>query len=450
MEPTPSSVAGHLYVTDASTPASSGYEIWLLDHTAPSLLRGVVGADGGFAFPLTSFTATHSYSLHAVKDFRELGAVDLAPSTSGVQALMTYQGGYGFDAGDLILTKDALGRVAPGAQNLTGALDGGFSLAPSGSAAISDLALPSFVKTLTVASELRIFDPLVLLEAFYGRASAPTSFARELAAHSRIHVRAEGSMQKLNVAEAGDWLPSTRLATGVETTRDASPLWSATAYAATGTPLEASAFVGAPLAPASLVLMRILPQEGAQAIVPVAIPHWVAVPPQVTHVAPSGGTRVAVDYASRTAANGLTRPFCATGASVPVTIAAPRDESDAAWSEDIAPVIELAFDYVATGADGRATAVSVDAAAYGPAFRAAFDDTVSGVKRSWNPATRVFTLTMPSASAAATSFDLTLPSELLIDTAGGTAITRIRTAITARYPKSGAIATSVVWLARGC
>jgi hypothetical protein len=451
-------VSGHFYLGDTETPAA-GYEIWIVDHDAPELMRHPLDKRGKFVAQLTAFTEGHVYSFHLVSRYVLVADIDLSSANAGTQAAFTYEGGYGFDLGDVVVPLDGRGMVDLSAGDPLGTVGGGFALRTAEDARFGSFPAPADFPTVAVGSRLLVFDASTALHSFYRRAENPTLYARDLAALSRLAVRVvpkDGkTVGRAYVAEAGAWLTSARVPASTDPETVEAPLWSEQDFAltpakhATDGAFEASVLTGALPTAGSIAIIKATPEDGKQSVVPRALETVLAVPPLVLAAAADGGAPVAIDYTGD-GENGLTRPLCQTG-EVSLTLASPLDVAGELLALAEGATITVEFAYYQLKA-GRTVPIAVPAKTYASIWKANFDGSDAGddMTMSWRAAPHVLTLTLGATAAAASSHTLTLAPSLFPATVGDQEIVGARLKITYAHPTSAAAAGVVFWLAKGC
>lgn len=297
-------LTGSLYLGDTGTPAA-GYELWILDHSDGGMGRFPVGTAGEIAVPLSIFRVGHRYTFHVVKGDRLLGDLDFGASTDGAQATLIYDGGYGFDLGEVIANVTSRGNVDVEDPGLGAEMGGGFSLDVDSTATFATLPPPDGVESIHFKSQLVVFDPVTLLYAFYHRDTYPERYAEALLDQSRIVVslstRSKHTVSRFYLYEGGQWLDASRLAaSGADGSRGEAPLWSTSGHfvpEAGSKSFFASVYTGALLPENSFALFRVQPASGATLTVPRLLGRVHAVPPKPTAIALDGGTPAAIDYA---------------------------------------------------------------------------------------------------------------------------------------------------------
>jgi hypothetical protein len=308
-------LTGTLHLGDTATPAA-GYELWILDHSDGGMGRFPVGAAGEITVPLSIFRVDHRYSFHVVKGDRLLGDLDFGDSTDGAQSTLVYDGGYGFDLGDIIANVTSRGDVDIDDPGLGAEVGGGFSLDVDSTATFATLPPPDGVESFHFKSQLAVFDPISLLYDFYRRDANPARYAEALLEQSRVVVslstRSKDTVSRLSAFEGGQWLDASRLgANDADARRGEAPLWSASGHMVPevdGMSFLASVYTGALLAGNSFALFRVQPESGASLTVPRLLGRVYAVPPMPTAIAleqagnrlsPSDPSALAARYVAR-------------------------------------------------------------------------------------------------------------------------------------------------------
>lgn len=455
IDPGSPNVFGKVFLGTVARPALD-HEIWIVDHTAPGYTRHLIADDGTFSEPVTRFITNHVYTFHVVKDLRLLADVDLAPSTAGTQSALRYAGGYGFNMGEVVVPLTRGGEIDTAAASPPGLVGGGFSLVMNAAVTLDRYPLPPLLSRLDLGGSLVVLDPATLLHAFYLRSANPTLYAQELASHARLRLQAtsiqEGELTRVVALEGGSWLPTARLALNDESDYSGAPLWSTTSFdvkAIDAKSFEASVYPGQRLAPSPLLIVKAQPDDGPQLVVPRVARPLVGLPPLLTAIAANGGVPAAIDYASTTATNGLTRPFCQTGA-VTMTLAAPLDLAGIAIPGATLELIDVYLDYYGI-VDGKTTKLVHRVADLPAAYQSAFEDpAVSDVTRSWSPTEARFRFARGTTSQVAPTVDVRIPAELMLNGVDGAGVFRTRMRVYFRSATGAAEAGVAIWLKRPC
>jgi hypothetical protein len=195
-----------------------------------------------------------------------------------------------------------------------------------------------------------------------------------------------------------------------------------------------------------------------------------------TAIALDGGTPASIDYAlpetstgtdsstatetetasetetSEARPQGLLTPFCYTDQGVTVDYDPPLDEDGEAIVGARYGVVAVVLDYYGVGDDGRTTLLETAAEDFPGDFAAVYtDSTATDPTRSWDPQTRTATFTWTDEAAAAmSSARLALWSEVFLEGAGGSDVSRIRLRTYFRGKDDPGEAASALWLRRGC
>jgi hypothetical protein len=447
-------VSGSFYLGSLGQPAA-GFEVWIFDHTTGSLERTPLDDHGTFALPIADFTEQHTYSFHLVNGFRLYGDVDMAPDLPGSQPAFTYQGGEGFDLGKLVVPLDQHDQPDISGKGLVGKVGGGFNLLPAMSAGFTSFPLPPESPALQLGSQLYVFDAATLLYSFYGRATAPSLYARDLQRLSRIGgvaiASAPSAVVRVFVAGAGSWLPWARQPTG-DAEPEASPLWSAASDSFTAvskTRFEASVFSAGLPPTGSIALLRVQPAEGSEAVMPLVIPRVLTFPPEIVGQSGDGGSAAAIDYASTTALNGLTRPFCQKG-EVVLDVAPPLDDQGKPVPATTLGRIAVTFDYY-TSSGGKTAPLTVTGDQLPSPFDAAkTDDTVTDLPRVWDPSTLTVTMDLGPTVAALAAPEIRLWPQLFAPKIGGSTVTLVRLRVYVMSATEATAGAAVVWFQLGC
>src|SRR5690606_37422387 len=96
-------------------------------------------------------------------ELQGLGSIDFGPSTEGVQSAISYQGGLGFDMGEMEIPTTLSGKPDVDGFAASATLAGGFTLAADSSLALDDLAPPTDVTSLLFGRDLTVVDPASIL-----------------------------------------------------------------------------------------------------------------------------------------------------------------------------------------------------------------------------------------------------------------------------------------------
>lgn len=454
LQPGAKSVTG-LVLLSTGLPAK-GYELWLVDHTAPSFIRQPLDDSGAFTMPLAYFIENHVYSLHLVRDYVYLGDVDFSPANAGTQAAIVYAGGYGFDTGTMTVALDAHGKIDRAAMALQAQVGGGFALKADEDGTLAAYPVPTGAAAVGIGSRLVVLDPSTLLHSFYRSNQNAALYAKDLAALSRIGLgltaKDDGGMERVFVAEGGKWLKSARQPPTDDASPADSPFWSTAGYEGAkidGTHMSASAYVGALPDEGTMVVLRTQPTGGTQASVPRALPRVLGQPPQVMAADVSGGTPSVVDYASDTAVNGVTKPFCQTG-DVTLTLAPPTTLAGAAVPGTVLEIIDVELDYYGLAA-GKSTRLVPTADQFAAPYNTGVEDTeLSDITRNWDPTRQRVRFTLGATAGAATTHTIKFWKELAPAGLGGLGVANIRLRIYYRSESDATEGGTVVWLTHSC
>ncbi len=455
VQPGAKDVSGHFFYGTTATPAF-GSEVWAFDLTDVTRSVYSLGEDGSFTVALTSYHEDHVYSFHLVRDFQLIGDVDLSAASAGAQTAFTYQGGYGFDLGDVVVPLDRHGGIDVSAGPLSGAVGGGFSLLNAVDGTFAKFPLPSYVTTVSVGSQLDVTDASVLLNSFYKRATNGSAYGRDLASWSRVGVLIvtadADTLDRTFADEGGNLLKAARLASSTDSPARDSPLWSATAFELVkqgDRHWRAGAYVGTLPNLQSILVLKVTPKTGPQATVPRAIDVLVAMTPQVVAASTSGNTPTAIDYTSPTAANGLTKPYCQTG-DVTLTLQPPLDQNGASIPATRLNAIDAEFDYF-PDLVGEVGAISPDAAHLGAPYNKAHTGTdLPDITTVWDPALYRLRFELGTTAGGATSQTIKVPATFFPSSVGGTAVGKVRLRLYYRSETDATEGGVVFWLDKTC
>ncbi len=447
-------VSGHFFYGSTSRPAG-GSELWVLNHSSATASFYALADNGGFKIPLSYFVEDEVYSFHLVRDSQLIGDVDLSPSNSEVQTAFTYRGGYGFDMGDVVVPLDRHGSIDLTAGGLQGKTGGGFSLVTDVEADFSTFPVPAFLSAASVGSHLVISDASVLLNSFYNRIDHPLDYGKDLNAWSRIGVlvvsKEAGAVERAFAEEGGRWLAAARLASGIESPPNASPLWAVTdrdLVQVTDKVWRASSYVGALPEPQAIVTIRIAPKVGAQATVPRALRTILTMPPTVISANASGSAMATVAYDSPTANNGLTRPFCQTG-EVSLEVAPPLDATGQPVPATTLDRIDVEFDFYKK-VGGQAPRLAQVAANFEAPYNANYEDEAGDIKRTWDAGLTRLRFEIGATAGAADTQEIHIPSGLFPRKVGSSTVGKVRLRIYYRSETDATEGGTVVWLNKGC
>lgn len=459
VDPGAKSVSGSFFLGTTDVPAK-GFEVWVIGHTAGGVYRYELGEDGVFSAPVSAFVEGNIYSLAIVDHFRLVGDIDLAPDVTGTQAAFTYAGGYGFDLGSIVLPLTNHGTVDPEAHP-SGEIGGGFALQAASATSLATFPLPPYLQRFEAGSQLDIFEPETLLQAFYRKATNPALYASALNVSSKIQyvleAKEDGGVKRVFALYAGSWLPSARLSGSEDMTLPAAPLWSQTKFdftAASGTLFKASVFPGSFLEGVPLALIKVSPKSDEdaptpQSVVPRMVSSMVSDPGAVTGIAlNTGDTITPVDYTSETDANGVTRPFCPRG-DVTLALRGPLDQDGAQVAFDLLGTVDVALDFYGV-IDGKTTRLPATALDFPVAYQVPIADVPEGgMTRSWDPANLTIRQTY-DATAWAAGLQVKIPSDMLIISVGPAGVYKIRARVYYRSVTGATEGAVAVWLAKGC
>jgi len=456
VQPEVKDVSGTFVIGNAAQPAK-GYELWIYDLTAPSIIRNPLDDQGKFSLALSQFTLGHTYSFHLVQNFLLIGDIDFSDATPGIQAAFTYQGGYGFDLGEIIVPLNKHGEVILGSGSLIGKVGGGFGLATTVDATFDKYPLPKFVTSVKFGSQLYVMDAETLLYSFYNRGQNPAPFAEDLRRLSRFGLSAveaaPDGVTRARVSQAGDWLVGARQSSADDVPPEGAGLWSIGAdeipridklnygisIYSDGLPVENS-----------LAIVSLRPGDGGpEAAIPLRVPRILSFPPKLAAVSGSGGAAGAVDYSSTASSNGLTRPFCQSD-EVVLDLAPPLDLQGAPVPATILNVIDVYFDYY-TAAAGTTTHLTVTPDLLPAPYNAVLVDTaLPGLQRSWDPAGLHLNIALSAPVVASPVPEIRLWSALFPPTIGGKSVTKVRLKVYYNSTKEGTSGAIVVWFRKDC
>jgi len=439
-------VGGKIYVNSVETPAEN-YQVLVYNHTIGTSQFATVDGKGEFSLPISEFTDTQRYSFHILDyNLSYVAAIKFA----GENAL-NFAAGDGMNIGTITLHRSSLGILDTSLSTLTGSAAGGFSVAAGVAVGLDVMTPPSLLGSVVMASELLVFEPMVLLQGFYQRANNPQFYGASLRRLSKLKFFAQAaSGNTLNGASirfGSKWLKSARLSEDDNSLPENAPLWTKVGNGiATSVNGGLAASVFAQQAPTTSDTAMIYTNlnNNVQLLMPRQLSRVIAVPPLAVGIGQNASAVSAIDYSTPGSENGLTLPFCRAAGDIDLQVSAPIDGAGTSLVSSYMGSVEANFDYFVSRS-GVDTKVAVSAANFASPFAAAYSDVSSAsASRTWDPATSKLTFALAATTSPVT---LTFFSGLFLTTIGSETVSKIRLRVV--YTDGSNRTGFAVWL-RGC
>lgn len=444
-------VKGRLVLGGGAEPAN-GYQVWKVDHTAGDFARQSLDSAGNFSWPLDSFTVDSIYSFYVVgPELQGFGSVDFAPSTVGVQSSVIYRGGLGFDLGELVVALATSGKGDPDRSLFESQLAGGFSLEVNSSQAFEDLAFDSGLEVLGIGRDFTILDPLTLLHGVYLRdESAPLTAAVQREGNRLRFLATYNPNQIANVfvAEAGSWLSSTRQASYSSGSLASAKLWSLnhnTISEVSSGKREVYVFPPEVLPAQTIVFFAVWNKSGGVQNIPVLLAPSYSVPPLLEGISLDGEEIVAIDYSAEQP-NGVTVPFCLGAQGVSMRVTPPKDHTGTPITGESHPFIDVEIEHFSAGELLSVSAIDYSA----PLDEPYVFDFKNGYSLMWDPAAGTVRYTLAESVYDASSHDLSLWLDFLLEKAGEMDVSKIRLKIVFSNANGLDKSSVPLWLKRNC
>jgi hypothetical protein len=456
-----SPVSSEAEFVTASVVFSSGdpapqYQLWMIDHNLSRTKVFYAQESGGITIPLDRFSIGNVNSFHlATADYQYLGAIDFSQVLEGVQAGLTYDGGMGFEIGEITVALTAARQIDFANLNLTGIIGGGFSVDPLATVDFNNFFSADFVNEFDAGNSLTITDPRVLLNSFYLKSQNPQNYAQDIRQLHRIKVNVTQPTPKqihtVRLSEGSLWLRGSRVVENHDSRPSESALWAQAGFAlnqAQDLKFQIEIYPGRLTRQGELLVFLIQPTSHSQVFVPKVLGTVFGDPPQLMEISLDGGNSSVIDYGSISGKNGLTRPFCLASADVSLVLRLPKDSEGLTVPGSKFNVIDAELDFYSY-VQGVHTKVLPSDNDFAEGFRIDVNDVPSpGVNRSWVIRERKISYLLSASQVTSSTHSVTLWNEVFLRTAQESTVGKIRVRLYYRGSAVGDESGVVVWFNR--
>ncbi len=447
----PKNVTGRFFFESTSKPAT-GVELVLSNWTDLSMRTFTVKSDGSILVALSEFAEGQVYSFHLIDGDQKVADLDLSTNT-GLQSAFAYQGGYGFDLGDVLIPKDSRGIVLVPDTGLEANIGGGFSIDEGSGLMLEGFPVPSFATEVDVQPSMVVSDAVDL---YYGVLNPVDAFeiervrSRYSAISFRVKAKSADSVVRSFIGRVSDWYKGAKVISIEFSPESSTVLWLSSEYALNknGTTFSADVITGENVVN-RLIYLKVEGEEPPQAERVRIVNTSYSTPPYLEGVSLVGGVPFIINYSLPTITNGLTTPFCHSAGDVVLDILPPKDMDTDAVLGDALDSVELRIDYF-NQKDGITSQIAATTPLVAPFDSDIAAVTVGDYSESWQAATKVKTFVMGAGASSLTKHRLTLKSALFPALLGSKSVSRIKVKILFKNSNHSGKAGSVFWIRKDC
>lgn len=291
------------------------WEIWVYDHTSPKLERIRISSQGQFKIPMALFGIERIYSFHVMDRYKWIGSLAFGNDTVQSEYLK-YQGGLGFDSGEIKVPLDSFGQSNKERQPLVTKVGGGFTiLEDSSKQSFLDFHPFEGISRFDFGSSLRIKNPVDLLYSYILAVTNPNLYQNHINNSTQLVLRVQttssDAYQDMSLIDSEDSLQRSSLVD--ESFEPNNDFWRLRSFLLdkNGSEFLKRFYIGRTPNYLSSVVLRLVPKVGSVKYLPVSLQDGILMPPLIQGVAYNGNAPDSkVDYADSKVINGLTSPFC--------------------------------------------------------------------------------------------------------------------------------------------
>jgi hypothetical protein len=291
------------------------WEVWVYDHTSPKFERIRITSQGQFKIPMALFGIERIYSFHVMDQYKWIGSLVFGNGAAQSEYLK-YQGGLGFDLGEIKIPLDSFGKFNRERQPLATKVGGGFALLENPSKkSFLDFHPFEGLSHFDFGSSLRIRRPVDLLYSYILATSNPNLYLNDINNSTHLVLRVQTTSpeayQDMSLIDSEDSLQRSSLVD--ESFEPNNDFWRLSSFLLDkeGSEFLKRFYIGRTPNYLSSVVLRLVPKVGSVKFLPVALQDRILMPPMIQGVAYNGLTPDSnIDYADSKVLNGLTAPFC--------------------------------------------------------------------------------------------------------------------------------------------
>lgn len=410
-------VSGKLYL-GTTDEIAAGFQIWRWDHDRRTLNTIAVDSEGKFAFPIAEFKEGQDYSFHVVDNSgRYLGPIDLTTAQDDVQAVATYQGGVGFELGQIVVPTDEYHAVDWKNLKLRGKIGGGFRLNKLKNASIDEFVLPDSLQTFLAATILVVEDTAAIYRSYNLRSQYPEDYAKALIKDLKISLLAIQSKPDEEAGvrlESQDLLNGARLAKEAVDTNENSDLWAETGFrfVPQGKGFHRANFIANQKMDARHLFLSVFDHKSKGVfLIPRRPAQFVTMIPETKSVNTGSGS-TSIDKTSV----GLLNPICLGASDLILNVSAPMTSDDRITPVSILDTVEVSV----THYDGKSAVMAQKKDDYPIKYRSDISaKTEAGLNRAWRSSEQKLRFAITEKSRPSSGVDtLAIPSEIFLDKVG--------------------------------
>ncbi len=447
----PKNVTGRFFFESTTIPAA-GIELVLSNWTDLSMRTFTVKSDGSILVALSEFAEGQVYSLHLIDGDQKVADLDLS-TNAGLQSGFAYQGGYGFDLGDVVIPKDNRGIVLVPDTGLEANIGGGFNIADNSELTLQGFPIPSFTTEADVQPSMVVSDAIDL---YYGVLNPADAFeiervrSRYSAISLRVKAMSADSVVRSFIGRVADWYRGTKVIPSEFSPESSTVFWHHSEYelSKNGTTFSADVITGEDVVN-RLIYLKVEGKEPPQAERIRIVSTSYSTPPYVEGISLLGAVPVSIDYSLPSTKNGLTTPFCHSDGDIVLDILPPKDMDTEAVLGDVLDTVELGIDYF-NQKDGNTSQIAATTPLIAPFDKDIAGATVGDYSESWQAATKTKTFAMGAGAISLTKHRLTLESSLFPALLGSKTVSRVKVKILFKNSNHSGKSGSVFWIRKDC